>query len=203
MNYKLTFFILLLVWSLNSCSDTNGELIEKANQFVNNNNYEKAIEIYSNVIKRAPNLQAAYFGRGLTYLKTKNYKDALYDFNKVIELQSYGGFIVSFNKNTPHANEKIRAQVPHYEVVYQRALVKYYMDSLESSFMDFQNLAENSFERKSNSILWQGAICIRIGRKDEACGYFHLAGKYAGTDHDKAESNRMINTYCREPNKNR
>jgi tetratricopeptide (TPR) repeat protein len=176
--------------------------LDKANQFRKQKNYEKAIETYSKVIKRTPRLQSAYFGRGLTYFKTKKYSKALYDFDKVIQLQTIGGYIFSFNKDMPHASDEIRAQVPHFDVLYQRAQAKFYMDSLESSFNDFQILVENSSQMKSNSLLWQGIIYVKTGEMDLACELFRAAGNCASSDQDKSESLKMISTYCLENYKN-
>ena len=156
MNLKpiLTFISLLLL--LASCKESNEQLLDKAYNLSKQKKYDKAIEINTEVIKRNSKLQAAYYNRGFDYMAIKNYPKALADFNKVIALQSHGDFTITYNQNSPLAGEEARTQIPYNDALYQRAQVKFYMDSLKSSFLDFQTLIDNNYEEKSNCIIWQG-----------------------------------------------
>lgn len=49
-------------------------------------NYVKAIELYTEVIKRDPNYKDIYAARGLVYIWTRNYDLALEDYLKAVEL---------------------------------------------------------------------------------------------------------------------
>ncbi|WP_197428993.1 tetratricopeptide repeat protein [Phnomibacter ginsenosidimutans] len=165
--------------------------------------YDKAIETYTKVINRNNKLQLAYYNRGFDYLATKQYDKALWDFNKVMALQSHGDFIITYNQNSPFADEEARAQIPYNDALYQRAQVKYFMDSLKSSFIDFQTLVDNNYEEKSNCLLWQGTIYVRSGKTEKACTYFDNAKQVALTDDDRNEATEMIKTYCGQTNNNR
>jgi tetratricopeptide (TPR) repeat protein len=185
-----------------SCKQTNEDLLDKADKLAKQKKYNEAIETYTEVIKRNSKLQAAYYNRGFTYLKIKKYDEALADFNKVMTLQSHGDFIITYNRDSPFADEEARAQVPYNDALYERAQVKFYMDSLKSSFQDFQTLINSNYE-KSNCMVWQGTIWIKDGKPDRACEYFEKAKQLAQTDYDKQEAEEMIKTYCRTTNNNR
>lgn len=178
-------------------------MLDKAYNLNKQKKYDNAIDIYNEVINRNSKLQLAYYNRGFAYLQIKKYDKALADFNKVIALQTHGDIIITYNKDMPYADEETRAQVPYDDALYQRAQVKYFMDSLKSSFIDFQTLIDKNYEEKSNCILWQGTIYIRSGKTDKACSYFDNAKQVALTDDDRNEANEMIKTYCGQSNNNR
>ncbi|MFN8291882.1 MAG: tetratricopeptide repeat protein [Chitinophagaceae bacterium] len=177
--------------------------MDKAYNLSKEKKYDKAIEVYNKVIKNNSKLQLAYYNRGFAYLGTKTYEKALWDFNKVMALQTHGSFIMTYNQDSPFADEEAKAQVPYNDALYQRAQVKYFMDSLKSSFIDFQTLVDNNYEEKSNCILWQGTIYVRIDKKDKGCEYFNKAKQIALTENDRNEAETMMKTYCRQTNNNR
>lgn len=177
--------------------------MDKAYNLSKQKKYDKAIEVYNKVIKSNNKLQLAYYNRGFAYLGTKNYDKALWDFNKVMALQTYGSFIMTYDQDSPFADEEAKAQVSYNDALYQRAQVKYFMDSLKSSFIDFQTLVDNSYEEKSNCVLWQGTIYVRNGKIDKACEYFNKAKQFALTDDDRNEADKMLKTYCGQTNNNR
>lgn len=96
----------------------------------------------------------------------------------------------TFNKELPGADEEIRGQVPYYDALYQRAQVEYFMDSLKTSFLDFQILVDNNY-KKNNCMLWQGTIYVRSGKTGKACIYFDKAKQAALTEDDKKEADEM------------
>jgi tetratricopeptide (TPR) repeat protein len=203
MSLKLISITIASLYLLTSCKQTNEQLLDKAYNLNKQKKYDKAIDIYDEVINRNSKLQLAYYNRGFAYLQTKKYDKALADFNKVIALQAHGDIIITYNKDMPYADEETRSQVPYDDALYQRAQVKYFMDSLKSSFLDFQTLIDKNYEEKSNCILWQGTIYIRSGKKDKACSYFDNAKQVALTDDDRNEANEMIKTYCGQSINNR
>jgi tetratricopeptide (TPR) repeat protein len=203
MSIKLLFSILTCLVLFPSCEETNEQLLDTAYNLIKEKKYDKAIEVYNKVIKSSNKLQLAYYNRGFAYLATKNYDKALWDFNKVMDLQTHGNFIVTYNQNSPFADEEVKAQVPYNDALYQRAQVKYFMDSLKSSFIDFQTLVDNNYEEKSNCVLWQGTIYVRSGKTDRACEYFDKAKQFALTDNDRNEADKMLKIYCGQTNNNR
>lgn len=202
MSIKPIFSLVILLFLFESCTQTNEQLVHEAIQVSKQKKYDKAIEIYTKVINRNNKLQVAYYNRGLDYLAIKKYNEALADFNKVMSLQKHGDAIITYNTNTPYADEEARAQVPYYDALYQRAQVKYCMDSLKGAFIDFQTLIDNNYEGKSNCILWQGTIYIKSGKIDKACDCFDKAKQFALNEDNRKEADEMIKTYCGIPKNN-
>jgi tetratricopeptide (TPR) repeat protein len=193
---RILNYILFLVL-LTSCNDTNEELFDKAYNLGKEKKYDKAIEMYTKLIRRNRRLQLPYYNRGLMYLNMEKYDKALKDFDEVLSLQNYGsGFMIILNPDSPIASEEDRNQVPYTDVLYQKAQVEYSMDSLRSSFRDFKVLVNNNYEEKSNCLLWLGTIMIRYDKTEKACGYFNSAKQAALTNDDRAEADKMINLNC-------
>ena len=203
MNFKPYFFIVSYVLLLTSCKQTTDDLLDKAYKLNTQKKYDKAIEIYNEVITRNSKIQLAFYNRGFAYLQIKKYKEALADFNKVMALQTHGDFVITYNRDLPYADDETRTQVPYNDALYQRAQVKYFMDSLRSSFTDFQRLVDNNYEEKSNCMSWQGTIYIKSGMTNEACEYFFKAKQFALSDEDRKDAEEMIKTYCGQTNNNR
>jgi tetratricopeptide (TPR) repeat protein len=202
MSIKPIFNLITFLLFFSSCKETNEDLLDKALNYSKQKKYDKAIETYTKVINRNSKLQLAYYNRGFDFVATKQYDKALWDFNKVMTLQSHGDFIITFNQNSPFSDEETRTQVPYNDALYQRAQVKFYMDSLKSSFQDFQTLINSNYE-KSNCIIWQGTLWIKDGKPDKACEYFEKGKQLALTADDKHEAEEMIKTYCGTTNNNR
>ena len=118
---------------------------------------------------------------------------------RVMNLQTVNGFIYSKNRDTPFADEETRLQVPHLDALYQRAQVKYHMDSIKGPFQDFQILINNNYEA-SNCFLWQGNLWIKDANYNKACDCFQTAKKVAMTNNDRQEADKMIITYCSPKN---
>lgn len=189
-------FVLICSLLLTSCKETNDQLLDKGYNLNTQKQYEKAIEVFSEVIKRNKRLQLAYYNRGFAYLELKQYDKALADFNKVMSLQTKGNYIITYNDQLPYASEETKAQVPYNDALYKRAQVKYFMDSLKSSFTDFQRLVDDDYEEKSNCMTWQGVIYVVSGYKETGCEYFFKARQYATNDEDSNNAQELINTYC-------
>ena len=192
MNFKQLFIIIVSLFLLSSCKRTNEELLNKAYILSKQKNYDKAIQTYTEIINRDNKLQLPYYNRGLAYVATKQYIKALADLNKVMALQTFGDMSITYNKDSPFADEEARAQVPYDDALYQRGQVKYFMDSLQSSFDDFQALVEKDYQEKSNCILWEGTICIKSGKPDEGCVYFTKARQLATTKEYPSEQLHRI-----------
>jgi len=196
MRIKSFIYISLSSIFFISCKLTNEELINEGVRLADHKKYKEAIKVYTKAIKRNHKLQLAYYDRGFCFKELKDYSNALRDFNRVIDLQTYGDFIFIENPNTPFASEEAKMQVSYDDALYQRAQVKFFMDSLRSAFHDFQILIDKSYELRSNCILWQGAILINENKKDNACEYFGKAKQLASSENEKREADEMIKTHC-------
>ena len=64
------------------------EMLEKGHKANHSGNYNEAISIYSNFIKKHPNVCEAYYGSGQAKNWVADYKEAIKDFTKAIELNS-------------------------------------------------------------------------------------------------------------------
>lgn len=198
MNTKIQVLLLLLCISAASCRLSNDQLLEKGNRLSRKGKFEEAIKVYSSLIKRSFKLQKPYYNRGLAYTELKQYDKALQDFNTIMQRHRQGDFIINYNADLPFADEETRFQVQYEDALYQRAIVKYEMDSLLSSFDDFRWLIAQVYEEKSNCLLWLGDIYLRYGKNAKACASFEEALLCAKTDDEKKEANQMIEGNCKE-----
>jgi tetratricopeptide (TPR) repeat protein len=62
------------------------EYFKKANEYVQKNNAEKAIEFYTEAIKIQPNFHEAYYGRGASYYFLGKKNEAMKDWKKACDL---------------------------------------------------------------------------------------------------------------------
>ena len=195
MNGKQIILIFSVGWLVFACKPSLDDSLDKAYILAKEEKYKEAIQIYNEVIASNDNIQAAYYNRGHCYFALKQYAKALADFNKVMDIQRHGNFIITYNRDGLDQSIEVRNQVPFFEALHLRAQVKYDMDSIRSSFQDFERCIQNAYE-PSNSTVWQGMLYIKMGRKDKACDYFRKARQLAFTDDDKKEADDMLTSYC-------
>ena len=201
-NKLILFFTLLSI--LVSCKqnkETIQQMVDKGVDLVNAKKYNEAIAIYSKAIQRNPGIQLTYYNRGIAFTELKDYSNAFTDFNKVIELQTVDGYIVTYNSDF-YPTEETKGQIPYNDALYQRAIVKFHMDSLNSAFLDFQILIDNNYEEKSNCLLWQATLLGKSGNPDKACEYFVKAKENAVTAAASQEADEMIAKYCNRTESN-
>lgn len=196
MNIKIVFSFLLALFVLSSCKKTNEELFDEAYNLIKRKEYDKAIKIYTQLIKRNRKLQLAYYNRGYCHYSKEEYSWALFDFNKVMELQTVGGFVFTLNPDLPYAGEEAKYQVSYYDALYQRAQVNFYLNQDSASFRDFNVLIANNYTEKSNCYLWQGAIKLNWGDTAKSCRYFIKAQQFANSESLKQEAQKMLSMYC-------
>lgn len=201
MSLRSLFIFFAIVFHFASCKQNETEVLQEAHDCYSNKQYNEAIKLYSQVLKQNRKNQPAYYNRGLSYSDLKQYSKALADFNSIISLQTHGNYIVKLNEELPYAEAK--TQIPYNDALYQRAIVKAEMDSIKSSFLDFQTLIENKYSEASNCLLWQGILWIKIKEPEKACDYFRKAKERALSNNESLEADRMINSYCQMPNNNR
>ena len=165
----------------------------------------KQLKLTRRFIGRNNKLQLAYYNRGFAYFATKKYNKALDDFNKVMSLHTFGNskIIFTLNQDSPFADEEAKTQVPYDDALYECALTKYSMDSLKSSFIDFQTLIDREYHEKSQLYSLAGKICARAGKLDKACDYFAKAKQVALSEDDNKDADEMIKTYCDKKTNNR
>lgn len=200
--YKLVLFLFLIVGSF-SCKEKQEkvqDLVNKGVDLVGQKKYEEGIALYSKAIKQNPNVQLAYYNRGIAYSEIKEFTKALIDFDKIIQLKGKAVQMIDRNLN-PSAEGQ--GEVDFGDAYYQRAMVKSNMDSLQGSFYDFQRAIENGFSDSSNCLIWQGVLLGRSGKQEKACEYFEKAKKAAQTNDQQKEAITMIIKYCDQMKNNR
>jgi tetratricopeptide (TPR) repeat protein len=184
------FSVVAVVTLLFSCKEDTDMLLQKARSFSDKEKYKEAIELYNKAIGQNSKMQSAFLERGYCYLKTKDYQRAYFSFNRIFELQRRGSFMIKYNSDAPFAPEEAKYQVDRLAVVYYMAQTKYKMDSVRSSFIDFQTCIDNSF-KVADCLLWQGSIWVNVGKPEKACVLFRKA-KLMG----EKEADEMIAEYC-------
>jgi tetratricopeptide (TPR) repeat protein len=196
----LLFFFIVCNSSCKEKQPTVQDLVDKGVDLVNQKKFEEGIALYSKAIKQKPKVQLAYYNRGIAYSEIKEYTKAIADFDKVLQLKSNGVIMID-NDFNPSAEGQ--GQVDIGEVFYQRAVVKSYMDSLQSSFNDFERVIQSRYSDSSNCFVWQGVLFGRAGKHEKACEYFEKAKKAAQTTAQQKEAIDMINKYCGGTKNNR
>lgn len=147
--------------------------------FVNENNYEKALEDYNKAIELKPNYAQAYFNRGTLFMKLNKKQEALGDFSKAIELEpdfwkaflNRGFLYLEENKNEEaliEFNTAIQLKPDFDEAFYNRGVVFSNLRQYEEAISDYSraiSLKTNFPEAYYN----RGLAEYLSGKKDAAC----------------------------------
>jgi tetratricopeptide (TPR) repeat protein len=144
--YIPTYILAIIAIYLFGCQEINEQVIHEGNLLLDQGNDSGAIKEFSKVIARNKKLQVAYYDRSLCYTDLKEYALALKDLNIIFALQGDGPFSFVMNPNSPFATEEDKSQVQTMTVLFERAKVKFLMDSLKSSFIDFQTCLDNQYQ---------------------------------------------------------
>jgi tetratricopeptide (TPR) repeat protein len=126
----------------------SAELLSKGHDEYNQNNYSKAIELYSQAIQTNPNYSDAYYWRASAKYASKNYREAIPDYNKTIELSP--------------TNE---------QAFYYRALTHYNLESYEIALPDFDNAVQLNPDIAS-MYYWRGETNYVLQRYEDGVSDF-------------------------------
>lgn len=173
------------------CKESPDQLIREGIRLKDKGDNPGAIAKFQEVIGRNSKLQIAYYDQAICYSNLKEYGKALSNLNKILGMQGDSGFELIMNPDRPLATEEDKAYVPRMTVLFERALVKFSMDSLKSSFYDFKTCLENDYE-KMDCYLWMGTIYIRCGDKAKGCALYKKANPFG----NNADAVRLINGNC-------
>jgi tetratricopeptide (TPR) repeat protein len=189
----LLFFLTACNFSCKENDETVQDLVDKGVDLVNEKKFEEGIVLYSEAIKQNPKVQLAYYNRGIAYSGIKEYTKAIADFDKIIQLK-YD--VVRMIDRDFKPTVEGQGQVEPGDVFYQRAVVKSYIDSLQSSFDDFQRAIAYGYSDSSNCLVWQGVLLGRTGEHEKACECFEKAKKAAQTVSQQKKAIDLINKHC-------
>lgn len=192
-----------LAFFLFSCKESTEDLISKGVSLADKGKYKKAIKKYTTVITKNNKIQLAYYNRGLCYINTKEYLKALDDFYTLLNLKTLGSGNIIFTLNPEHADviEEARYQVSYDDGIYGRAQARYFLDSLKSSYEDFQKLIDNNYPEKVFCILFQSDILYESGNDITACQFAQWARKIAQRPDEIADCDSTVREYCEKTNR--
>ncbi len=163
---KAKIKIIIIVWcslhfiNIASAQDTIfnkvEQLVKTAKIAENNNEYLKAVEIYTAAIKLSPSNAVLYDYRGIVYTKLMKYKKALNDFNLAIKLDplyyeayNHRGIVHYCLNEMENAlydyNKALELNPSFAKGYYNRAIVKLHMFDEENALIDIQRAAELNF----------------------------------------------------------
>jgi tetratricopeptide (TPR) repeat protein len=178
---------------LASCKQSIKQLFAEADSYYKANQYEKSLETLNKILKRDSTNQLAYYYRGKCHFYLDNDKEALADFNKILSLQPVpDGLTFRLNRNSPFVPDEEKYKIYYEEALFERAVTKYFMDSLKSAFHDFRDCISLSYEPKSDCYRYLGIIYIDYRQNDKGCEML----KKASLDGDTSAT-RLIKKYCK------
>ena len=168
---KITIPILLIVL-IASCQQSDEAIFKNAVELAEKGKHNEAIPYFSQLVERNRNNERALFERGISWYYLDSNQKALDDLNRILASKPKQQF--EFIINPVYAKGDDRWKVSTIDVLYQRALVKYGMDSLKSAYIDFKTSLENDYETARCNV-YIGSILMTSGQKDKACEYYRQA----------------------------
>lgn len=150
--------------------------------------YKGAITDYEKVISLDPKNTLAYFNTGNNLKRIGDNKSAVDYYNKA--LHTKGGNRIYLDLQPNSIIDLGSFDVPGQEILYERGIALYQIDSLKMAFSDFQNcISKNYMIAESN--YWIGNIFLESGNKKRACEYFNKAKSLGDNDAENS-----IQKYC-------
>lgn len=152
-------------------------------------NNEKAILDYSKILCCIDkDNTAAYYNRALAYSKNNNSIKALQDLNNAIS--SKGGEVL-WVENTNTSIETNPHDIPMNELRFRRGVLLFEMDSLKSSFEDFNYVIQNRYLLEED-YYYRGIIYLSFNNSKNGCEDLKTASSYGNIDADT-----LIIKYCK------
>lgn len=131
------------------------EFLEQAKVKVNDNVLEEAVELLHKALQQKPNGKEALYERGVVYTNMKKFDLALFDFNKLIELESDNPFFYACRAFIKAGMKDGNGAILDYQMTLKLdpddAIAHNNLGLLQEQF-NYKSEAEKSFER-SNEIL--------------------------------------------------
>lgn len=181
----LTVFILLS--SCDSNEDKKGRFLLKGNNKMMENDFDGAIDFYSEALALDQEFVDAYYNRGIAYTKTSDFQRAISDFNKAISIDHqyvdayYHRGIAHFDNGANYnalsdADQLIALAPDDYRGYFLRGLVQETLGNYETALQAFDQAIEHD---QTITDLYVNKATIQYYRKDY---------KSATTNLNKAES---------------
>lgn len=168
--------------------------------------YAGAITDYSMAIKIDSTNILAYLNRGKNKKRLSDNIGAIDDFNKGLALKGYqnvGLTIVYIDNPFFNINDGKNYIEPSIdEILYERGIAYFYLDSLLLAFSDFnycisnnktfQTSRNSNFEIVNDCYYWRGLVYLKLGYKEKGCEDLHDAASFGIT-----EAIDDIQKYCK------
>jgi tetratricopeptide (TPR) repeat protein len=159
------------------------ELFNKGCGKVTEKNYKGAVDDFSEVIRRFPNVKQGYENRGVARFYLHDLTGALADYSRALEidpkdyntygrrgwarfyLQDYIGAIQDFTKALAGVGDKVQ----YYNI---RGEAKYRIHDLKGAIADFNYVIKSwpgEKPEKSKAYYWRGLSEIELGEKNAGC----------------------------------
>lgn len=110
---------------------------------------------------------------------------ALKDFNKILSGKS-------ISETTA---EEDKTNVSYHDALFQRAIVRFSMDSVQNSYRDFQTLIDANY-KKVFCIIWQADIWHTTGNDEKACRFLQRARRLATSEEEIKAVAGMTKELC-------
>lgn len=152
--------------------------------------YKGSIEDYTKIIELDSDNALAFLNRGKNKKRLEDYQGAIDDFEKAIKTK--GGEMLYMDKvENSFVETGFEFDVAMEEIRFERGIARYYIDSLNLAFEDFNFCLDKGFE-KPESLYWRGIIYVAYGMNAEGCADLNQARKLGDPD-----AQEMIDEYCK------
>ena len=188
--------IIILIFSVLffGCTSSTSSLFDKAIDLMATQHYEKASTIFSGAIKKDSTYEADYLYRGLCFQQIKKYQLALNDFDYLIERHSPKSFSINKVSQRVYGN-KDSTRLEFIDAYFQRAVTRYFMDSLDSAKIDFEFVLTQS-NRISKCRNYLADIYYQQGNLSEACNQIELINNIKTSEMDSLQIEKLKKIYC-------
>jgi len=179
MRIFMVVLSLLFIISAIGCGESGANHNLKGAEFLKRHEYQRAIDEFSQAIRKDKNYPFPYNNRGLAYLELNKYDKALADFNMAIGLNPLWAEAY-YNRGNAYAQmQQYEKSVEDYSVA-NTLYKRYYHLSLHNSAMSYSNMGEYEKAVEDftlailidssdyNSYLQRGIAYAKMGLNDQA-----------------------------------
>jgi tetratricopeptide (TPR) repeat protein len=189
MNKFLVVFLLLF----SSCTSSTSKLFDHAIDLMTRNQFEEASTTFSNIIKKDTTFEAARLYRGLCLFQLKKYQLALDDFNYLIQQHPQESLLKNPVSQRVYGNRN-HTRLEFFDPYFQRAVTRYFMDSLIFAKTDFEFVLKQS-NRVSICRNYLANIYYLQGDLSNACNQIKLIENSKTSEKD-LEIEKLKKLYC-------
>ena len=150
--------------------------------------YQGAIDTYSAIIKIDSKNGLAFLNRGKNKARLEDFNGAIRDYNEAINTQGGEFFQIRFNNDYLDLGAEFEVDVE--EVLFERAIAYYRIDSMTLAFNDLNFCISKQYDL-SSSYYWRGYIYIACNQMPEACQDFA-----SSLSHGDTTVNYEIKKFC-------